>query len=189
MDPFLGEIRMVGFNFAPVGWMVCQGQLLSISQYAALFSLLGTTFGGNGTTTFQLPDLQGRVPLCPGNGAGLPVYSWGESGGQASVSLLANNLPVHTHLIAPPVSNVAATAPSPVGGYPAVDQTTVTVTDPTSGRATAVTKSYAASSVSGQTAASYQSGPAGGNVPVNTEPPYLAVYFIIAYQGIFPTRS
>ena len=189
MDPFLGEIRMVGFNFAPVGWFLCNGQTLSISSYAALFSLLGTTFGGNGTTTFQLPDLQGRVPINVGNGAGLPAYVWGQSGGAANVSILYNNLPVHTHPIAPPVSNVAATSSSPVNGYPALADTTITITTPPNAHGTAVTKSFAASSATGQTQASYQSGAAGGNIPLSIEPPYLAVYFIIAYTGIFPTRG
>jgi len=189
MDPFLGEIRMVGFNFAPVGWFLCNGQTLSISSYTALFSLLGTTFGGNGTTTFQLPDLQGRVPINVGNGAGLPSYVWGESGGSANVSILVNNLPMHTHPIAPAVSNVKATTSNPVGGFPADVATTVTLTNAGQARATAVTSSYAASPVSGQFGGSFQSGTAGGNIPLSVEPPYLAVYFIIAYTGIFPTRG
>jgi len=184
MDPFLGEIRMVGFNFAPVGWFLCNGQTLAISSYTALFSLLGTTFGGNGTSTFQLPNLQGRVPINVGNGAGLPSYVWGETGGAANVSILYNNLPIHTHPIAPPVSNVNATASSPVNAYPAVDISTTNNRD-----VTVTALSYAPSSVAGQTAAAYQSGPAGGNVPLAIQPPFLAVYFIIAYTGIFPTRS
>jgi microcystin-dependent protein len=186
MEQYLGEIRMVGFNFAPIGWALCNGQSLAISSYTALFSLLGTTFGGDGIRTFNLPDLQGRVPLNVGNGAGLPSYVWGESGGAANVSILYNNLPIHTHPIAPPVSNANATSSTPVGGFPAVDVTVIT------GGAhgeTAVTKGWAASSVSGQTAGSYQSGVAGGNIPLAIEPPYLAIYFIIALTGIFPTRG
>ena len=185
-EPFLGEIRMVGFNFAPVGWFLCNGQILPISQYTALFSLLGTTFGGNGTSNFALPNLQGRVPVCVGSGAGLAPFVWGQMGGAASVSILTNNLPAHTHPVTPPVSNANATASSPVNGYPAVDVTTIT-----GGQRgeTAATMSYAAASASGQNAASYQTGAAGGGVPINTEPPYLAVYFIIAYTGIFPSRG
>jgi microcystin-dependent protein len=185
-EPFLGEIRMVGFNFAPVGWFLCNGQILPISQYTALFSLLGTTFGGDGRTTFALPNLQGRVPVCAGNGAGLNPVVWGEMGGAASVSILTSNLPQHTHAVTPPVSNASATAGSPVNAYPAAAVTTIT-----GGQRgeTAATMSYAASSVPGQNAASYQSGAAGGGVPISTEPPYLAVYFIIAYTGIFPSRS
>jgi microcystin-dependent protein len=175
---------MVGFGFAPVGWALCDGQTLSISQYAALFALLGTTFGGNGTTTFNLPNLQGRVPINVGAGAGLPNYVWGQQGGQASVTLQATNLPPHTHPIAPPVSNANATTSSPVGAYPAVDVSTTSVD-----RATVTTHGYAAASVPGQTAASYQSGASGSSIPVSIEPPYLAVYFIIALTGIFPSRS
>lgn len=186
MDQYLGEIRMVGFNFAPVGWALCNGQQLAITSYSALFALLGTTFGGDGIRTFNLPDLQGRVPLNVGNGAGLPSYVWGESGGAANVTLLTSNLPMHTHPIAPPVSNVNGTSSSPVNGYPAVEATTVTLSGQ---RPTAVTLGYAASSVSGQTEAAYQSGVAGGSVPVSVEPPFLAVYFIIALTGIFPTRG
>ena len=186
MDPFLGEIRMVGFNFAPQGWFLCNGQTLPISQYSALFALLGTTFGGNGTSNFMLPNLQGRVPICPGTGAGLSAVDWGQMGGQASVTLTANQLPAHTHAVTPPVSNANAASSSPVNGYPAVAATTIT-----GGQRgeTAATNTYAASSVSGQNAASFQTGAAGGSLPVATEPPYLAVYFIIAWQGIFPARN
>ena len=183
-EPFLGEIRMVGFNFAPTGWFLCQGQTLPISQYAALFSLLGTQYGGNGTTTFQLPDLQGRVPINQGNGAGLPAYVIGQKAGSPNVSILASNLPAHSHPVAPPVSNVNGTSSSPVNGYPAVDVTTITVRDQT-----ATTLTYAASSVSGQSGAAYQTGVAGGGIPLSIEPPYLVVNFIIAYTGIFPSRG
>ena len=97
-DPYLGEIRMVGFNFAPVGWSTCQGQTLAISANSALFALLGTTFGGNGVSTFQLPDLQGRIPLGQGNGTGLPAYVWGENGGQTAVTLTQQQMPIHSHV-------------------------------------------------------------------------------------------
>jgi microcystin-dependent protein len=186
MDPFLGEIRMVGFNFAPVGWMLCQGQTLPISQYQALFSLLGTTYGGNGTTTFQLPDLQGRVPINAGNGVGLPVYVQGEKAGTATVTLLASNLPAHSHTITPPVSNVKATSSSPVATFPAPGAATVTG----GGRDEVVTPlGYAASAVSGQNGGAYQTSLVGGGVPVSIQPPYLVMNFIIAIAGIFPSRS
>jgi len=185
-DPFLGEIRMVGFNFAPVGWMLCQGQTLPISQFAALFSLLGTTYGGNGTSNFMLPDLQGRVAINAGNGVGLPAYVQGEKGGLASVTLLASNLPQHAHPITPPVSNVAATSNSPVGSFPAVGAATVTG----GARGEVVTPlGYAASAVSGQNGGAYQTGLAGSGVPISIEPPYLFMNFIIAISGIFPSRS
>ncbi len=185
-DPYLGEIRMVGFNFAPVGWALCNGQLLSIQQNTALFSLLGTTYGGNGVQTFALPNLQGRVPLHAGSGVGLPVYTLGQQGGSASVSILTSNLPAHTHAVTQPVSNANGTTSNPAGGYPAVAATTIT-----GGQRgeTAATNTYAASPATGQNAAAFQTGSAGGGTPVSIEPPYLAVYFIIAMQGIFPTRS
>ena len=186
MDPYVGEIRMVGFNFAPNGWALCNGQLLPIAQYTPLFSLLGTSFGGNGTSTFGLPDLQGRVPLGVGQGLGLPVYDWGQMGGQATVSLLSTQLPAHAHTVTPPVSNANATTGSPVSGYPAVN-----VTNITGGQRgeSASTLGYAASPVAGANGGSFQTAPSGGGLPISIEPPYLAVYFIIALNGIFPSRS
>jgi len=186
MDPFIGEIRMVGFGFAPTGWALCNGQLMSIAQNQALFALLGTTYGGDGIQTFALPNLQGRVPLHAGSGAGLPVYSLGQQGGAANATILASNLPAHTHGVTPPVSNANGTASSPVGAYPAVSTTTITGGERGE---TAATMSYAAASVSGQNAASYQTGAAGSGIPISIEPPYLAVYFVIALVGIFPSRS
>ncbi len=183
-EAYLGEIRMVGFNFAPVGWALCNGQTLAISQYSALFALLGTSFGGNGVTTFQLPDLQGRVPLNVGNGVGLPPYVWGQSGGSPNATILASNLPPHAHLITPPVSNAKGTSSSPVNAYPAEDVTTTNNRD-----FTATTLSHASSAVAGQSAAAYQSGLSGNGLPISIEPPYLAVYFIIALVGIFPSRG
>src|SRR5215207_9632471 len=98
-EPFIGEIRMFGGNFAPRGWAFCEGQLLSIAQNTALFSILGTTYGGNGTTTFALPDLRGRVPIQPGQGPGLSPYTLGQMSGQENVTLLITNIPAHTHTL------------------------------------------------------------------------------------------
>ena len=98
-DPFLGEIRLFGGNFAPQGWALCNGQLLSISQNTALFSILGTTYGGDGIQTFALPNLQGRVPIHWGQGAGLSAYNLGQSGGSENVTLLVNQIPAHSHLV------------------------------------------------------------------------------------------
>lgn len=184
-DQYLGEIRMVGFNFAPVGWALCAGQTLPIQQYAALFSLLGTTYGGNGTSTFQLPDLQGRAPINAGSGAGLPVYVIGQKAGQPNVTLTLNNLPQHGHGVTPPVANGNATTSSPVNGYPAVAVTTITGGNRGE---TAATNTYAAGST-GQAQAAFQTSLVGGNLPVSIEPPYLAVNFIIALTGIFPSRN
>jgi microcystin-dependent protein len=187
-EPFLGEIRMVGFNFAPSGWMLCNGQTLAINAYAALFSLLGTTFGGNGTSTFQLPDLQGRVPVNVGNGAGLSPVVWGEVFGQPQVTLNQSNLPAHAHTITPPATNSAGTSTTPGGQSPAQEVTTVTLSPSQSFHANAETKGYGAA-VAGQNLAAYSSGLTGGNTSVNIQPPSLGIYFIIAYQGIFPSKG
>jgi microcystin-dependent protein len=187
-QPYLGQIIMFGGNFAPVGWALCNGQLLSISQNSALFSLLGTTYGGNGQTTFGLPDLQGRIPMHWGTGAGLPPVVIGENAGSNGVSISLSNLPSHTHPIAPPVSNVAATLDTPVNNYPAVDAATGTFTPPST-HGTITVKSFAPAATAGQTMASFASGPTGTGVPLSVQQPYLAVTFIIALQGIFPSRS
>src|SRR4051812_32253713 len=97
-EPFIGEIKLLGFNFAPRGYMTCQGQILSIAQNTALFSLLGTTYGGNGQTTFGLPDLQGRFPLSQGQGPGLPPYNMGQVAGTTNVTLTINQMPIHNHV-------------------------------------------------------------------------------------------
>jgi microcystin-dependent protein len=110
-EPFLGEIRMVGWNFAANGWALCNGQLMSINQYQALFALLGTTYGGNGTTTFALPNLQGRVPIHQGTGLGLSPYTIGESSGSENITLLANQMPAHNHLMG--VSNLPGAVADP----------------------------------------------------------------------------
>jgi len=211
-DQYLGEIRMVGFNFAPQGWALCNGQTLSISANNALFALLGTTYGGNGTTNFNLPDLQGRMPLHAGAGAGLPVYVQGEKAGSESITLTQQQMPIHTH--------TATFTPSGGGGTPTVN-VTVQGSSAQGGIATA-TGNYIAGSIKGTTGVgggnAYVAAPAantlgnlagvtatlsgvgsgggtvinataGGNLPVSIEPPYLAIYFIIALTGIFPTRG
>src|ERR1700722_17412244 len=120
--PFLGEIRMFGFNFAPNGWALCNGQTLSISQYSALFALLGTTYGGNGTTTFQLPNLQGQVPIHQGTGGG-GTYGIGEVSGSANVTLLSNQMPLHSHLVNA-VTSTSGNVAQPAGAFPATVQIT-----------------------------------------------------------------
>jgi len=173
MDPFLGEIRIMPYNFAPVGWALCQGQILPIAQYTALFSLLGTTFGGNGTSNFGLPNFQGNVPVDAGQGPGLSNYPVGERGGETSVTLLANQMPAHSH----PVMGLAGSGDSntPVGhGFAQV----------ASGRGSA--NLYAQTS-DGTTMV--PTGATGGSQPHNNMAPYLALNFCIAMQGIYPTRS
>lgn len=185
-QPYLGQIIMFAGNFAPNGWALCNGQLLSIAQNSALFSILGTTYGGDGITTFALPNLQGRVPEHWGTGPGLPAVVIGESAGSNNVSLLVGNLPQHTHPVVPPCSSSAGTSTTPVNSYPAVDAVTATFTPPST-HGTITVNSFA--STSNQTMAPFVSGPTGGSLPINIQQPYLAVTFIIALQGIFPSRG
>jgi microcystin-dependent protein len=174
-NPFLGEIFMAGFNFAPRGYAMCNGQVLPIAQNTALFSLLGTTYGGNGQTTFALPDLRGRVPVHVGQGPGLSPYSLGQNGGTETVTLGANQIPAHNHPLNAttaggdqllPTDNLIA--PDALGG-------TAPFKTGSSGPNTAM----AASSI----------GQAGGGQPHNNLQPYLVLNFYIAVQGIFPSRN
>jgi microcystin-dependent protein len=180
-EPFLGEIRMVGFNFAPSGWALCQGQLMPITQNTALFSLLGTMYGGNGQTTFGLPDLRSRSPVGMGQGAGLSSITQGESSGTESVTLTTANMPMHTH---PTSVQVAGVATSPVTA-PTGTNSVLGASGTGPGSASIWSSEMAAPvQLSG-----VQSGVAGGSQPVGTRNPYLGVNFVIALQGIFPTRS
>lgn len=168
-DQFVAEIRLVGFNFAPTGWAFCQGQLIPISQNTALFSLCGTTYGGNGISTFALPDLQGRSPTGFGQGPGLSQRNLGEAGGTPSVTLSVAEMPSHTHTI-----------PASVQYTP----TTPTTVVPSASLA----KPYHA----GPADVSLAAGAVvfgGTGQPHNNMPPYLTVNFIIALQGIFPPRG
>jgi microcystin-dependent protein len=172
-EPFLGEIRMTGFNFAPSGWALCNGQILSISQNTALFSLLGTFYGGNGTSTFALPNLQSCVPIHQGTGNGLSTYVIGQTGGVQSVVLQPNQMPVHNHSVG--VVNAGGNVASPSGNYPAIEST-----------GTSLNYSNSTPNASLNAAAI---GNAGGTTPVSVIQPYLCVNFIIALQGIFPSRN
>lgn len=173
-EPFLGEIKMFGGNFAPRGYAFCNGQLLAISQNTALFAILGTTYGGNGQTTFALPDLRGRAPMHQGQGPGLSNRSLGESGGAESVTLTVSQMPQHNHLATP--NNRTANVQDPVAGVP--------------GRAPDGSFFY-------RNAPDPAQGPmdpgfisvAGASQPHGNMPPFLAVSFIIALQGIFPSRN
>ena len=172
-EPFIGEIRMVGFNFAPRGWALCNGQLLSIASNNALFSLLGTIYGGDGRTTFALPNLQGRVPMHYGSGAGLSPRLIGEAAGQEAVSLTEAQLPAHTHKAR--ASSLKGNTNSPVGRVWSKDAGVQSAT-------------YTSNAADADMAAG-AIAPAGGGQPHNNMPPYLAVNFIIALQGIYPARD
>jgi microcystin-dependent protein len=170
-DPFVAEIRIFPFNFAPKGWAWCNGQLMPLSQNTALFSLLGTTYGGNGKSNFALPDLQGRAPMHPGQGPGLSLHDLGETGGSETVTLLESEIPAHSHSVSASVSDGTSQTPAdeklatgvgigqyaPAGSFVSLSPTALT--------------------------------PAGGDQPHNNLMPYLTFYFNIALQGVFPPRS
>jgi microcystin-dependent protein len=183
MDSFIGQIMMFAGNFAPNGWAFCNGQSMSIAQNAALFSLLGTTYGGDGVTTFMLPNLQGRVPVHFGNGPGLSPVAQGQSGGTQSATLTMNNLPAHSHLLN--VNNGQATQSDPTGGFlaqPNNSPDSRTPAAPTLGFVPGGTGSNAQ-------AAPTSISPVGNGQPFSTQPPYLAVNFVICLNGIYPSRS
>jgi microcystin-dependent protein len=172
-DPFVAEIRIFPFNFAPKGWAWCDGQLMPLSQNTALFSLLGTTYGGDGKSNFALPDLQGRAPMHPGQGSGLSLHDLGETGGSETVTLLESEIPAHSHAL------LAATAPgnnrNPAGNV---------LARATGGNVYLAPAGAPLVSMSDQALA-----PAGGDQSHNNLQPYLTFYFCIALQGVFPPRG
>ena len=174
MDPFVAEIRIFGFNFAPKGWAFCDGQILPISQNTALFSLLGTTYGGDGKSNFALPNMQGNAPMHPGQGPGLSLHDLGETGGSETVTLLDSEMAAHAHSI-----QVKGTPPPANAGAP--DPTTVMARS-NGGSA------YTAAANFGQMNFN-NIGPAGGGLPHNNMMPYLTLNFCIALQGVFPPRT
>lgn len=172
MEPFLGQIQAFGFNFAPRGWLFCQGQLLPINQNQALFSLLGTMYGGDGRTTFALPDLRGRSIVGFGQGNGLSNLNIGQAGGSETVTLLTANLPAHNHAL------------------------TATDSDANSDEAssgarlgTAGVSIYASGGTGSVVLAADSTTQTGGGQPFNNRSPYLGINYCIAIQGIFPSRS
>ncbi|GAA3877001.1 tail fiber protein [Leifsonia kafniensis] len=173
-DPFVAEIRIFPFNFAPRGWAFCDGQLLPLSQNTALFSLLGTTYGGDGKSNFALPDLQGRSLIAPGQGPGLSLRDLGESSGVDTVTLLESEIPSHTHQIQ--ALDIPGTLNSPEGALWAI---------PRYGRATE--KAY--STTAGQPVTNAAISRTGQNQPHNNLSPYLTLSFCIALQGVFPPRT
>lgn len=180
MTPFIGQINTFGFNFDPVGWALCNGQLLSIAEYTALFSLIGTTYGGNGQTTFGLPDLRSRIPLHMGQGPGLSNYVIGQQAGTENATLTAAQMPAHTHpftaSISRPASSLVGNADSPVGAVPAGHATDKNYADAANG-------AMPPFNITGTAAANT------GGQPVPKLPPYLCINFCIALEGIFPSRN
>jgi microcystin-dependent protein len=173
MDPFVGEIRIFPFNYAPTGWAQCNGQLLSITQNTALFSLLGTNYGGDGKTTFAVPNMQGCVPLHAGQGPGVSSYNVGQTGGSKTVTLLSSEVPAHTHALQ--YGTAGGTQESPEGQV---------WSDITARRGAAA---YAVQS--NLTPMGAQAiAPAGGSQPHTNMQPYLVLNFCIALQGVFPPR-
>ena len=169
-DPFLGQILLLPYNFAPRGWAFCQGQLLSISQNTALFSLLGTTYGGNGQTTFALPDLRGRVAISSGQGPGLQNYDLGGVGGNESVTLALNQMPLHNHQALAVDDDATTSIP---GNHALANITPAGYT----------TKNPTAAMSPGMI------GNTGGNQPFQNLPPYLTLNYCIALEGIYPSRN
>ena len=175
-DPFVAEIRIFPFNFAPKGWAFCDGQLMPLSQNTALFSLLGTTYGGDGKSNFALPDMQGNAPMHPGQGPGLSLHDLGETGGSETVTLLSSEMPSHQHFVGrsiaasgdslTPVNNIWAQVPSGRGTLAIYHEAPPTGTMNTS-----------------------PMGLTGGGLPHNNMQPYLTLSFCIALQGVFPPRT
>jgi microcystin-dependent protein len=172
-DPFVAEIRIFPFNFAPQGWAWCDGQLLPLSQNTALFSLLGTTYGGDGKSNFALPDLQGSAPMHPGQGPGLSLHDLGETGGSETVILLESEIPSHSH-------GMLGQA-TPLGG--SATPANNSFNRPASGNL------YAATNVNVVQLAPAALTPTGSDNPHNNLMPYLTFYFCIALQGVFPPRT
>ncbi len=171
-EPFIGEITLFAGNFAPRGWALCDGQTLSIAQNSALYSLFGTIYGGDGRTTFSLPDLRGRAPMHAGRGPGLTERRLGERRGDRTVALSAAQLPAHAHGVT--ASNAPADSPNPVGRYPAN---------------TGGSNRYAASSDLGEMADLQPVGRSSGALPHANQQPYLAVNYIVALVGVYPSPN
>jgi microcystin-dependent protein len=172
MDPFVAEIRIFPFNFAPKGWAFCDGQLLPLSQNTALFSLLGTTYGGDGKSNFALPNMQGNAPMHPGQGPGLSLHDLGETGGSDTVSLLESEIPSHTHLL-------HAYGSDPSDHFNPTGTSLARSNGGNTWGAASNLVAFAPQAIA----------PAGGSQPHNNMQPYLTLNFCIALQGVFPPRT
>jgi microcystin-dependent protein len=171
MEVYVGQVMLVGFNYAPVGWAVCDGSLLPISQYDVLYSLLGTTYGGDGVTTFALPDLRGRVPVGMGQGAGLGSYILGQQGGSEQVTIIPQTYPAHSHTLTG--SSATGSANSPANAVLASGQT-VYVNSPT---------------YNAQLAPNACTTAVGNSEPHENRQPFVALNWVIATQGIYPSST
>lgn len=180
-DPFIGEIRAFAFNYAPYGWATCDGQILNVAQNTALFSLLSNKFGGNGTTTFGLPNLSGRTPMDVGSGPGLTPRNWGDVVGAASVSLSGSNFPPHSHGLNA-VSNAPAGLTTVANSYLSKGNAIV------GGRPKAIASYATSSPVQLAADAVQQAGTATGQIPHDNMQPFLPVLLCIAVMGIYPSR-
>ena len=173
MEPFLSLIVLWAPNFAPRGWAFCNGAILSIAQNTALFSLLGTTYGGNGQTTFALPDLRGRAPNSAGQGPGLSNYDLGQQAGTESATLTINQMPAHGHIVATPCNTEDSTQTNPANNFPASTASNI----------------YNSAATAGASMSNYPTANSGGSQPFSIIQPYLTVNFCIALEGIFPSRN
>jgi microcystin-dependent protein len=207
MDPFIGEVKMFAGTFAPVGWFMCAGQTLQINQYQALYAVIGIQFGGNGSTTFCLPDFRGRVPVAAGNGTGLTPRTQGNAAGAETVAINTNQMPAHNHVITNTsstsgltvagsvllkCSNNVGTTADPTNGYMAKaktmgDMNFVTDSSKLTGNM-AVDSLVLTGTVSGNVTVNSACSNTGANQGHENMQPWLAVNFIIAYEGIFPVR-
>src|SRR5471030_2584967 len=195
MDVFMGTVMTFGFNFAPNGWALCNGQIMNIQQYQALFTLLGTVYGGNGSQTFGLPKLQSRLPICQGTGPGLTARVMGENSGTETITATLNNLPNHTHTltgITPTTTLQLANPASNPASVPTATNAYLGASGGGPGLATIYSDAQGASPVALKGAATKVSGsvsPNGTGLPMDSMNPFLVLNFSIALQGSFPSRN
>lgn len=182
MEGMIGEIRMFGGNFAPRAWALCDGQLLPINQNSALFSIIGTIYGGDGRTTFALPDIRGRAVLGPGNGPGLPSYKEGQKQGAETTTLSISTMPSHNHSF-----NLRASSQPPISGQASIFSAMSVI--PTTPGVTATANRYAIASNGSMNADAFVLANTGGGQSFNNMMPYQTVNYVICMQGVFPSRS
>jgi microcystin-dependent protein len=178
-EGYIGEIRLFAGTYAPINWLVCDGSVLSISQYDALYSLIGTAYGGNGTTTFALPDLRGRLPMGQGAGIGLTYRTLGQKGGEQTVTLSLNQVPEHTHLVQVAASPAVAYDPGP----------TALLATSASGDCLYVNKDYSSGTTGTLNPQAITSTGSASPTPHSNIMPCLALNFIICTDGIYPSKS